>query len=911
MDTLQDYSISDFDFLDTGSAGPDKASVRNRAYSVDSLIREIPRIKIIREKIIRHRGVELVEIKEEKLYSRDEELFNYIPEYRIIDKSKIKKEWGVNARELELIQQAGFLDSDNNTFYINKKFIICTMEDFHLGLPKDRERQIYKNLDRSLWLPVPEKLPDGKSHPLRESLFSRHEELEIFSHGPMDGFLFRFGNTVFEIDFHNEPSPELLELIRLKIALINQERLQNFFQIISMYSADVSLWLKKDKKEQFFETCGNLLNYSWRPFDMEKCIVSFSGTRGPYSFARGGLSYYFNWDGEPSWTWLETKDPVPNTDKNTDLEFMNKSIQVTLNKETIEPVTMDVYFKSRSFNNVDPLSNILLHGYIKFLTETIGKLIDLIIPIIQMERSEESLKWRTFFDRLRIRAMGFGENIDQILTDSSRIIKWFYNVHEVCIFIENPELLKMIRIYQAQNKTGIERPYIMIEKALPKEQILKGHYVPFYFNEEVGEQVVFYIKYKVSEPSGEYLNGTEFLNQILEEAEKINYSQISETVTQLFTTAMSYNPTISISNFLNSGNGKSKKIPQSLVSLSQRIFNNYAVFFDLLVSIHANLESGISRMRASRDRLTGLYNRQSFTNVLERYFNARNRSFGLMFIDMDSFKIYNDAISHHFGDKILIGLAELLLSGGNQILFPNISGRFGGDEFCFAVNNIGETEFELVAVKLFKLITQHEFDIFFNFDSREESSGFDINFIAFLYRMIRPDVGTRGDEVADFIDKSEDSPRGYILNILKHYSLVIEDPELNTGIEDLLFKNKTTENHLGRITDFLFRITSEKLLRNHILKEIDDDFETAIRIFIRFQLMNKSTDEIRDAMIKEFDCHQFKRKLSIRISAGLAHSKEYRLRSVSSLFKAADNRAYLSKHNGKNCLFGVDNQRLI
>lgn len=911
MEKIQDCPVSDFDFLDSSSGDEASGPVNTRAYSVESLIRELGGIHVIRENLVRHREKNQVEIKLEKIYSLDPEWENLTPDYCVLTETQIKKTCGLSDREREILLQSGYLKTEGKSVVLTRLFVVCSPEDFHIGLTSEREKEIYRKLDQFLWQSVPQKRADGAIHPVWQSLFNREEMPRFYSLSDREGYVFRFGNTVFVIDFHDKPSPELLELIRLKIALINQERLQNFFQIISMYSADVGLWFKKDKKAHFFEICGNLLNYSWRPFDMEECLIAFSGTRGPYSFANGSLQYRFNWDGEPSWSMVSGFNGKEIAGKPSEFEFSNRSIQVTLNKETIEPITMDVYFKSRSGNNVDPQKNLLLHGYLKFLSETIGKLIDLIIPIIQMERSEESLKWKTFFDRLRIRAMGYGEDIDRILTDSAKVLKWFFSIQDVSVFMENRELLKMTRIYQAQNKFLEERPYRLLETSIVRNDIYRNHYVPFYFNEEPGEQIIVYLRYAVADPKGEYLNGTEFLGQIQEGAEKINYGQIREAVLLLFASALSYNPTISISNFFNKWKGRTKKIPQNLVALAQRIFTHYAVFFDLLVSLHANLESGISRMRASRDRLTGLYNRQSFSNVLEKFASNRNHSFGLMFIDMDSFKIYNDAISHHFGDKVLIGLSEMLLAGGYQILFPSISGRFGGDEFCFAVNNISEVEFELVAVKMFKLITGHEFDISFSFDNCEEPTGFDINFISFMYRIIRPDVGGRGDEIIDFVEKAEDSPRGYILHILKHYSLTIEDPELNRGIEELLFKNKTSENHLEGIINFLFRIAAEKLLRNHILKEIDDSFEKAIRLFLRYQLDNRSTDMIREDLVRELECHQLVRKLSLRISAGLAHSKEYRLRSVSSLFKAADNRAYLSKHNGKNCLFSIDNKRLV
>jgi diguanylate cyclase (GGDEF)-like protein len=90
------------------------------------------------------------------------------------------------------------------------------------------------------------------------------------------------------------------------------------------------------------------------------------------------------------------------------------------------------------------------------------------------------------------------------------------------------------------------------------------------------------------------------------------------------------------------------------------------------------------RMRrlAQTDDLTGLANRAHFHYLLnEACVNAQggNRSFVLLYIDLDRFKPINDAFGHEAGNAVLRDFAKRL-----QALVPEAShiGRLGGDEFA-------------------------------------------------------------------------------------------------------------------------------------------------------------------------------------------------------------------------------------
>ncbi len=85
---------------------------------------------------------------------------------------------------------------------------------------------------------------------------------------------------------------------------------------------------------------------------------------------------------------------------------------------------------------------------------------------------------------------------------------------------------------------------------------------------------------------------------------------------------------------------------------------------------------------ASRDRLTGVYNRGQFDAALahevEQAFRL-NYQLTIAMLDLDHFKRVNDTLGHAAGDRVLIGIAERLLGG----MRPNdVMARYGGEEFA-------------------------------------------------------------------------------------------------------------------------------------------------------------------------------------------------------------------------------------
>ena len=101
--------------------------------------------------------------------------------------------------------------------------------------------------------------------------------------------------------------------------------------------------------------------------------------------------------------------------------------------------------------------------------------------------------------------------------------------------------------------------------------------------------------------------------------------------------------------------------------------------------------------RASIDELTGLSNRAFFIEELNLALSRHQRSdlaIAMLYLDVDRFKHINDTYGHAAGDALLKAFAGYLKLSVRQ---SDILGRFGGDEFCIALDNI-KTPINAIAV---------------------------------------------------------------------------------------------------------------------------------------------------------------------------------------------------------------------
>ena len=107
------------------------------------------------------------------------------------------------------------------------------------------------------------------------------------------------------------------------------------------------------------------------------------------------------------------------------------------------------------------------------------------------------------------------------------------------------------------------------------------------------------------------------------------------------------------------------------------------------------------------DVLTGLRNRTWILDNLDEELRIARRSrtvVGVLFIDLDNFKVVNDSLGHTAGDEVLATVAQRLVTAmrpGDHI------GRFGGDEFVVVIRDLdGVADLERVCERLIAGIMQ-------------------------------------------------------------------------------------------------------------------------------------------------------------------------------------------------------------
>lgn len=106
------------------------------------------------------------------------------------------------------------------------------------------------------------------------------------------------------------------------------------------------------------------------------------------------------------------------------------------------------------------------------------------------------------------------------------------------------------------------------------------------------------------------------------------------------------------------------------------------------------------RLEAIHDPLTGLYNRRYMEQSLERELARADRhhtELGIIMLDIDYFKRFNDTYGHETGDHVLQKLATYLV---NNVRDEDIVCRYGGEEFMLILPEISLEHLSTRAEKL-------------------------------------------------------------------------------------------------------------------------------------------------------------------------------------------------------------------
>ncbi|RTL30775.1 MAG: diguanylate cyclase [Rhodocyclaceae bacterium] len=152
-----------------------------------------------------------------------------------------------------------------------------------------------------------------------------------------------------------------------------------------------------------------------------------------------------------------------------------------------------------------------------------------------------------------------------------------------------------------------------------------------------------------------------------------------------------------------------KTVPETVLQAKMKAMARIAGLRKQLFEANHKLEA-----LAHQDGLTGIYNRRYMDLRLDHQWEEAQlcgAPFGLLLIDVDNFKRYNDHYGHQAGDDCLRALAVAMAGVVERTIANGLSrdafvARYGGEEFAVLLPRCAETDYLIVAEQLLEAVRQ-------------------------------------------------------------------------------------------------------------------------------------------------------------------------------------------------------------
>ncbi|UOD34573.1 diguanylate cyclase [Deferribacteraceae bacterium V6Fe1] len=128
-----------------------------------------------------------------------------------------------------------------------------------------------------------------------------------------------------------------------------------------------------------------------------------------------------------------------------------------------------------------------------------------------------------------------------------------------------------------------------------------------------------------------------------------------------------------------------------------------------IIKLENKLKNAYNKLynESIHDVLTGVLNRKALMERIDDY-NNKNKSLGIIMIDIDNFKVINDTYGHLVGDQILKEFTAII---SNTIRKSDFVGRYGGEEFLAVIPDLDVDEVKAIAERIRKNIESEIFHI--------------------------------------------------------------------------------------------------------------------------------------------------------------------------------------------------------
>ena len=147
-----------------------------------------------------------------------------------------------------------------------------------------------------------------------------------------------------------------------------------------------------------------------------------------------------------------------------------------------------------------------------------------------------------------------------------------------------------------------------------------------------------------------------------------------------------------------------------LIDKQGKIIGGIELFTDISNQAANELRVKELEKLALLDNLTQLANRNFIESEIKSILEENRRlhvSFGILFMDIDHFKIFNDTYGHHVGDAVLRSVAKTFVANTRPF---DLYGRWGGEEFIGIIRNVDGKALNAVGSRIRSLIQNTAID---------------------------------------------------------------------------------------------------------------------------------------------------------------------------------------------------------